>query len=74
MSGFNLYFEVCGQIAQGHVSLSISCLLFAFQLLLLEKQFRGIYSISIGEVTYHLVARTLAIQFKDILAKHFNPH
>jgi hypothetical protein len=25
-------------------------------------------------VIYRLIARTLAIQFKDILAKHFNPH
>jgi hypothetical protein len=28
----------------------------------------------IGEVTYHLVAYTLAIQFKDIIVKHFSPH
>jgi hypothetical protein len=40
----------------------------------LEKHYGGIYPITISEVTYHLIARTLVIQFKDILAKHFNPH
>jgi hypothetical protein len=25
-------------------------------------------------VTYHLIACTLTIQFKDIVTKHFNPH
>ncbi len=28
----------------------------------------------INEVTYHLVAQTIAIQFRDILTKHFSPH
>jgi len=28
----------------------------------------------IGGVTYHLVAHTLSIQFKDILVEHFSPH
>jgi hypothetical protein len=28
----------------------------------------------IDEVTYHLVAQTMAIQFKDILTEHFSPH
>jgi hypothetical protein len=28
----------------------------------------------IGEVIYQLVTPTLAIQFKDTFAKHFNPH
>jgi len=28
----------------------------------------------IDEVNYHLVARTLIIQFKDILMKHFSLH
>jgi hypothetical protein len=66
MNGFNLYFEVCGDIAQGHVPFSISCLFFAFRLLSLEKHSRSICSIVISEVTYHLVACTLTIQFKDL--------
>jgi hypothetical protein len=28
----------------------------------------------INEMTYHLIARTLVIQFRDTFAKHFNPH
>jgi hypothetical protein len=28
----------------------------------------------IGEVTYHLIARTLAIQFRDTFVEHFSPH
>jgi hypothetical protein len=40
----------------------------------LEKQSKGICLITINVVTYHLVAHILAIQFKDILADHFNPH
>jgi hypothetical protein len=74
MSGLNFYFEVCGHITQGHVPLSISHFLSTFRLLPLEKQLRDICSIMIGEVTYHLVAYTLAIQFKDIIVKHFSPH
>jgi hypothetical protein len=45
-----------------------------FDFLRLEKQFINICSIVIGEVTYHLVACTLAIQFKGIIAQHFIPH
>jgi hypothetical protein len=40
----------------------------------LEKQFGKIHPIMIGDVTYRLIVRTLAIQFRDILAKHFNLH
>jgi hypothetical protein len=28
----------------------------------------------INEVTYHLIAHTLATQFRDILIEHFSPH
>ncbi len=28
----------------------------------------------IGKVIYHLVACTLAIQFRDIFTEHFSPH
>jgi hypothetical protein len=73
-SGFNLFFEVCGHITQGHVPLSISHLFFRSQLLMLKKQFGNIHPIAFSEVTYHLVVCTLAIQFKDVFAKHFNPH
>jgi hypothetical protein len=63
MSDFNFYFEVCGHIAQGLyiIPFSISHLFSTFRFLSLEKQFRSICSIVIGEVTYHLVARTLVI-------------
>jgi hypothetical protein len=30
--------------------------------------------LAIEKVIYQLITRTLAIQFKDIFAKHFNPH
>jgi hypothetical protein len=39
---------------------------------MLEKQFGGICPIVINEVTYYLVVRTLAIQFKGTLVKHFS--
>ncbi len=39
---------------------------------MLEKQFGGICPIVINEVTYYLVARTLAIWFRDTLVKHFS--
>jgi hypothetical protein len=41
---------------------------------MLEKQFEGICSIAIGEMIYRLIARTLIIQLKDTLVKHFNSH
>jgi len=37
MSGFDLFFKVCGHIIQGHVPPSISCFLSTSQLLVLEK-------------------------------------
>jgi hypothetical protein len=74
MSYFDLFFKICGHIVRGHVPSSISRLFFAYQFLTLEKQSRCIHPITIGEVTYHLVAQTLIIQFKDSLAKHFNLH
>jgi hypothetical protein len=52
----------------------VLCLLFASQFLALEKQFGGIHPIAIGEVTYCSVVHTLALQFRDIFAKHFNLH
>ncbi len=41
---------------------------------MLEKQFRSVHPIVTSEVTYHSLARTLVIQFKNTLAEHFNPH
>jgi hypothetical protein len=61
MSGFNLFFEVCGHIVQGHVPPSISRSFSTFQLLVLEKQSRNIHPITISEVTYRLLAHILAI-------------
>ncbi len=37
VSGFDLFFEVCGHIAQGHVPLSISHLFYASRFPTLEK-------------------------------------
>ncbi len=44
VSGFDLFFEICGHIVQRHVLPSLLHLLFAFRLLTLEKQFGGICS------------------------------
>ncbi len=52
---------ICGHIVHGHVPPSISSLLVALQLLVLEKQARGIKLIVIREAIYWLVAYTLAI-------------
>ncbi len=60
-SGFNLFFEVCGHIVQGHIPPSISRSFSTSRLLVLEKQFKSICPIAIGEMTYHLVARILTI-------------
>ncbi len=46
----------------------------ASQLLVLEKQAKGVQPISIGKVIYWLIACILAIQFKDTFAKHFSPY
>jgi hypothetical protein len=73
-SGFNFFFKVYGHIVRGHVPSLVSCFFFASQFLTLEKQFGSICPIAISEVTYHLVARTLAIQFKDIFMEHFRLH
>jgi hypothetical protein len=61
MSGFDLFFKVCGHIVQSHVPLSVSRLLSTFWVLVLEKQCRAIHPIAINEVTCRLVAHTLAI-------------
>jgi hypothetical protein len=37
VSGFDLFFKVCGHIALGHIPPSVSCLFFAFRFLTLEK-------------------------------------
>jgi hypothetical protein len=37
VSGFDLFFEVCGHIAQGHVPLLVSHFLFTFWFIVLEK-------------------------------------
>jgi len=59
-SGFDLFFKVCGHIARSHVPPSISNFLFSFGFLVLEKQSWGICTITIGEVTYCLIACTMA--------------
>jgi phosphopantetheine adenylyltransferase len=63
-----------GHITHGHVLPSISSLFVTLQLLVLEKQARGVKLITIGKVIYRLVTRTFAIQFKNTFVKHFNPH
>jgi hypothetical protein len=57
----HLFFEVYGHIIRKYVPPSVLHLFSAFQLLALEKQFGGTHPITINEVTYHLIARTLAI-------------
>jgi hypothetical protein len=37
VSGFDLFFKVCGHIVRDHVPLLVSHLLFTFRLLTLEK-------------------------------------
>jgi hypothetical protein len=73
VSSFDLFFEVCGHIVQGHVSPLVSCLLSVSRFLTLKKQYGGICSITIGEVTYYLVAHKFAIHSKDTLVEHFSP-
>jgi hypothetical protein len=60
-SGFDFFFEVSEHIVWNHVSPLVSCLLFTFWLLMLEKQFECICSIMIGEVIYRLIVCTLVI-------------
>jgi hypothetical protein len=50
--------------------------MFAFCILIFNigKHSKGIHPITINEVTYRLIARTLVIQFRDILTEHFSPH
>ncbi len=74
VSGFDLFFEVCGHITQGHVPPSVLHLLFTSWFIVLEKQSKGIHLVTIGDVTYRLIAHTLAIEFKVIFAEHFGPH
>ncbi len=74
MNDFDLFFEVCGHIARGHVPLLVLRLLFTSRFLMLENKFKGINPIAIGEVTYCLVTHTLVIQFKYTIVEHFSPH
>jgi len=60
-NGFDLSLEICEHITRGHVLPSLSHLLITLQLLTLEKQIKGIRPITIGEVIYRLIIRTLAI-------------
>jgi hypothetical protein len=46
----------------------------ASRLLALEKQFGSTCRIVISEVTYHLIACILVIQYRDILMEHFSLH
>ncbi len=73
-SGFEFIFKVCGHIVHGHVPPSVSHLFATSQLLALQKQMDNIRPIMIGKVTYWLITLTLAIQFRDTFAEHFNPH
>jgi hypothetical protein len=51
-SSFNIFFEIHGHIACGHVLPSVSHLLVALRLLALEKQVGGVQPITIREVIY----------------------
>jgi hypothetical protein len=68
------FFEICRHIAHSHVLQSISHLLVASRLFTLDEQLGNIQAITIGEVIYQLVIRTLVIQFNNIFVEHFSPH
>ncbi len=71
INGFDLFFEICKHIVCGHVHPSVSRLLVAFQVLVLEKQVRGVRPIAVEEVIYWLITCKLVIQFKHTFAKHY---
>ncbi len=74
MSAFNFFFKVFEHIVWNHVLPSVSCLLFTFQLLMLEKEFESIHPIMIGKRTYCLIAHTLVFQFKGTFMENFSLH
>jgi hypothetical protein len=49
-------------------------MLIALRLFILDKQPGNIRAITIGEVIYQLVIRTLVIQFNNIFVEHFSQH
>jgi hypothetical protein len=67
-------FKVCGHIIWGHVPPLVSHFFFASWFLKLEKQSKNTCPIAINEVTYYLIACTMANQFRDTLMEHFIPH
>ncbi len=74
MSGFDFFVNVCGHIARGHIPPLISCFFFSIPTPNIGEVVLGICPITIIEVTNHLIACTLTIQFRDTIVEHFNPH
>ncbi len=61
VSGFDLFYKVCGHIVQGHVPPLVSRSFSTSRLLVFEKHLGSIRPIAIGEMTYRLVVRILSI-------------
>ncbi|KAL2653717.1 hypothetical protein R1flu_021845 [Riccia fluitans] len=72
-SGFDLLFQLCTHVAQGHLSLATARLLGASRLLAIEKDSCGVRPISVGEALYRLVARSLSLHFRATFSDHFEP-
>ncbi|KAL2650793.1 hypothetical protein R1flu_018921 [Riccia fluitans] len=72
-SGFDVLFQICTHVAQGHLSLAAARLLGASCLLAIEKDSGGVRPIAIGEALYRLVARSLSLQFRATFSDHFEP-
>ncbi|KAL2632598.1 hypothetical protein R1flu_004077 [Riccia fluitans] len=54
-SGFDLLFQLCTHVAQGHLSLAAARFLGASRLLAIEKDSGGVRPIAMGEALYRLV-------------------
>ncbi|KAL2643392.1 hypothetical protein R1flu_010979 [Riccia fluitans] len=72
-SGFDLLFQLCTHVAQGHLSLAAARLLGASCLLAIEKDSGGVRPIAEGEALDRLVARSLSLQFRATFSDHFEP-
>ncbi|KAL2630334.1 hypothetical protein R1flu_015020 [Riccia fluitans] len=72
-SGFDLLFQLCTHVAQGHLSLAAARLLGPSRLLAIEKDSGGVRPIVVGEALYRLVAQSLSLQFRATFFNHFEP-
>ncbi|KAL2609230.1 hypothetical protein R1flu_027803 [Riccia fluitans] len=70
---FDLLFQICTHVTQGHLSLAVARLLGASCLLAIKKDSGGVRPIAVGEALYRLVARSLSLQFRATFSYHFEP-